>query len=456
MRNVVLFSLPFLLICFQLCLATNTLHFGNNISQDNSNNLVSLERKFRLGFFSLPIESGSNTENLKKYLGIWYHDLEPQTVVWVANRNNPIVDSKGVFQIAKDGNMVVADASQSYWSTNLEASSSRKRVVKLLDSGNLVLMDDDHGYLWQSFQHPTDTFLPGMKMDINLALSSWKNENDPGIGSFAFQKAQTGDPRSYRVNNQSQLYWAFDGHNSDKMFNIILDLLENSTSNSLHKYRDITIKQRSFNYDKSRLLMNSTGDIQFWRWYDIQWMNEWSRPSDVCDRHNYCGSFSSCNKNNWIPCKCLPGFRRRLSDNDHGYLGERYQGCVRKSSKQCVTAATDNNMIFIKLTNIKVGNPDQGFSSETKADCQSLCLNKCSCNAYSYKATYNDRSYFSCWIWTRQLPTLQEEQDDGRDFSILVNSSDIGNLYLLNLYFKEEYYLLLSPFNFFDLFIIYH
>jgi len=435
MRNVVLFSLPFLLICFQLCSATDTLKFGNNISQDNSNNLVSLERIFRLGFFSLPIESGSNTKNLKKYLGIWYHGLEPQTVVWVANRNKPIVGSDGVFQIAHDGNLVVADASQSYWSTKLEASSSRKRVVRLLDSGNLVIMDDDHGYLWQSFQHPTDTFLPGMKMDINLTLRSWKNENDPGIGSFAFQKAQTGGPRSYRVNNQSQLYWAFDGHNSDKMFNHILDLLENSTSDSSHKYRNVTIKQRSLNYDKSRILMNSTGDIQFWRWEDnLQWENLWSRPSDKCDIHNHCGTFSSCNKNNWNPCKCLPGFDpRRL------YLGEHFPGCVRKSSKQCITTTTNDNMIFINLTKIKVENPDQGFLSETEADCQSLCLNMCPCNAYSYNATYSDRSYFSCWIWTRQLPTVQEEQDDGRDFSILVNSSDIGNLYLLNLYLIRIY-----------------
>jgi hypothetical protein len=105
--------------------------------------------------------------------------------------------------------LVVADASQSYWSTELEEeSSSRNRVVKLLDSGNLVLMDydydDDHGYLWQSFQHPTDTFIPGMKMDINLTLSSWRNENEPETGSFAFEQTKIADPRSYRVYNHSQ------------------------------------------------------------------------------------------------------------------------------------------------------------------------------------------------------------------------------------------------------------
>ncbi|MFS7979052.1 putative non-specific serine/threonine protein kinase [Helianthus anomalus] len=37
-------------------------------------------------------------------------------------------------------------------------------VLKLLDTGNAVLMNVASGSpLWQSFENPTDTFLPGMK-----------------------------------------------------------------------------------------------------------------------------------------------------------------------------------------------------------------------------------------------------------------------------------------------------
>ncbi|CAL5200481.1 unnamed protein product [Lathyrus oleraceus] len=432
MKTFLLFSLLFWLLYFKLCSARDTLIFGQNISQDNSENLVSIGKKFQLGFFSLPMESDGSTTTLKKYLGIWYNSLEPQTVVWVANRNKPIVDSNGVFQISQDGNLVVADASQSYWSTELKVSSSRNCVVKLLDSGNLVLMDDDHGYLWQSFQHPTDTFLPGMKMDINLTLSSWKNENDPESGSFIFKQAQRGDYSDFIINNRSQLYWSFDGHNSDKMLHIILSLLEDATSySSYNRLFNKTIKQETFNYNKSRLLMNSSGEIQFWKWDEsiqFQWVKVWWRPSDKCDINNYCGNFSSCNKNDWKPCKCLPGFRPRLSG--HNYAGERFQGCVRKSSTPCVSASatTNNNMTFFNLTKIKAGKPDIGFLSETEGSCQSQCLNMCPtspCNAYSYNSSYYDRSYSICWIWTRQLPMLQEEQDDGQDFSVLVKSSDI-------------------------------
>ncbi|KAI3860303.1 hypothetical protein MKX03_030984, partial [Papaver bracteatum] len=54
---------------------------------------------FRLGFFSL-----GNSHN--RYVGIWYNNIPGPTIVWVANRDNPLNDSTGVFKIATDGNLV--------------------------------------------------------------------------------------------------------------------------------------------------------------------------------------------------------------------------------------------------------------------------------------------------------------------------------------------------------------
>lgn len=36
----------------------------------------------------------------------------------------------------------------------------------LLDSGNLVYSDEEGNIIWQSFEFPTDTFLPGMKIGL--------------------------------------------------------------------------------------------------------------------------------------------------------------------------------------------------------------------------------------------------------------------------------------------------
>ncbi|KVF90604.1 Bulb-type lectin domain-containing protein, partial [Cynara cardunculus var. scolymus] len=66
------------------------------------------------------------------------------------------------------------------------AINTSNLVVQLLDDGNLVLKDEISGNLiWQSFDPPGDTLLPGMKLgvdllaDTHLNLTSWKSSDDP-------------------------------------------------------------------------------------------------------------------------------------------------------------------------------------------------------------------------------------------------------------------------------------
>ncbi|KAK0602779.1 hypothetical protein LWI29_036840 [Acer saccharum] len=96
--------------------------------------LVSSPEIFELGFFS----PGNST---KRYLGIWYKK-SPETVVWVANRNNPIIDRQGVLTIINNGNLVLLNKTKSIiWSSNTSRTVENP-VAQLLDSGNLVLKDN--------------------------------------------------------------------------------------------------------------------------------------------------------------------------------------------------------------------------------------------------------------------------------------------------------------------------
>ncbi|CAL5200475.1 unnamed protein product [Lathyrus oleraceus] len=70
----------------------------------------------------------------------------------------------------------------------------------LLDSGNLVLRnrpnDDASDPLWQSFDHPTDTWLPGGKIRLDKKtyqpqfITSWKNSEDPSTCLFSLELDQ--------------------------------------------------------------------------------------------------------------------------------------------------------------------------------------------------------------------------------------------------------------------------
>ncbi|KAK8602951.1 hypothetical protein V6N13_085153 [Hibiscus sabdariffa] len=93
--------------------------------------LVSNDGSFALGFFS----PGSSKN---RYLGIWYNNIPMQTVVWVANRVNPINDSTGLLKIETSGKVVLqVQNTTAVWSTNT-TTSVQNPVLQLLNSGDLT------------------------------------------------------------------------------------------------------------------------------------------------------------------------------------------------------------------------------------------------------------------------------------------------------------------------------
>ncbi|MBA0800128.1 hypothetical protein Gohar_010581 [Gossypium harknessii] len=124
--------------------------------------------------------------------------VDVKAVVWVANRNNPISGNHGALRIGVDGNLVVFDGSNSLvWSSNVSRFSSNNTATILQNSGNFVLssnesIGDTNGVHWQSFNHPTDTFLPGMRVPVNSAIGDlmvalwllWIYKKKPKVSSM--------------------------------------------------------------------------------------------------------------------------------------------------------------------------------------------------------------------------------------------------------------------------------
>jgi hypothetical protein len=159
-------------------------------SLSDGETLVSREGSFELGFFS----PGSSKN---RYLGIWYKNISVTTVVWVANRVNPINDSSGILMINNTGSLLLLRQNKTVvWSTS-SSKQPQQPFLQLLDSGNLFVTDgknanSEEDYLWQSFDYPSDTSLPGSKHGwdlrrrLNRRLTAWKNWDDPSPGDFSF------------------------------------------------------------------------------------------------------------------------------------------------------------------------------------------------------------------------------------------------------------------------------
>ena len=162
---------------------------ADSISQSqtfsDSQNLVSSDGTFELGFFT---PGNSN----RHYLVIWFKSIPVRTYVWVANRANPINDSNGILTLSNTGNLVLTHNNTTVWdiasSLKQQAQNKNPVVAQLLDSGNLVVRQENDlnpdGYLWQSFDYPTDTMLGGMKFGwdrrtgLNRIFTAWNSPED--------------------------------------------------------------------------------------------------------------------------------------------------------------------------------------------------------------------------------------------------------------------------------------
>ncbi|KAK8579179.1 hypothetical protein V6N12_069508 [Hibiscus sabdariffa] len=144
--------------------------------------LTSSGNTFELGFFS--------TGSTDLYLAICMKNVPTKDIVWVANRDLAFSGSSVILTINGDGNLVIVDGRATYRVSDGGPPSSQNLSATLLESGNLVLRNGSSDLLWQSFDYPLNTFLPGMKLGYNnktgkvWSLTSWLDQQDPNKGDF--------------------------------------------------------------------------------------------------------------------------------------------------------------------------------------------------------------------------------------------------------------------------------
>uniref|UniRef100_A0A6N2LU68 Receptor-like serine/threonine-protein kinase n=1 Tax=Salix viminalis TaxID=40686 RepID=A0A6N2LU68_SALVM len=199
-----------ILVCFcpTFSLAADTLYQGGEDLRFPSR-LVSKNKLFTLEFVRL-----GSAESNASYLGICYQN-DTGHPIWIANRDKPIADNSGVLEIDGDsGTMKVTYSGGDLFDFYSSQSPTSKLTATLEDSGNFVLKDANSRSdrtLWQSFDDPTDTFLPGMKLGINLtsgqtwSLTSWMSDLVPAPGAFTLEWERDG--QELVIKRRAEIYW---------------------------------------------------------------------------------------------------------------------------------------------------------------------------------------------------------------------------------------------------------
>ncbi|XP_050288861.1 G-type lectin S-receptor-like serine/threonine-protein kinase RKS1 isoform X1 [Quercus robur] len=420
--------MPLILIVlfFPFCTSVDTLTPDQSIKDGQS--LISNKNNFALGFFS----PGNSSY---RYLGIWFVKVPNLTIVWVANRNDPIIDSSGVLSINNHGNLVLHDSSNRLlWSTNVSVQGTTS-VAQLQDSGNLVLVQGNNKkVIWQSFDHPTDTLLPGMRLGLNRMtgldrfLTSWKSQDDPGTGDYIYKMNPTGSPQLVLYKG-STLYWRsgpWPWHTSSSA----------ATASSGFKYYSVNNEDElsyTYFFDDpsiiSRLVVDISGLLQHLMWNDgdLQWKEFWSTPKYRCDNYRHCGAYGKCGPEsadsfNRFECTCLPGYEPKSPKN--WYHRDGSEGCVRK---QLGLSMCGNGEGFVKVELLK--GPDSFNAvwmdmSMSSSECEQACLRNCSCTAFL--SINIDGKGTSCLAWYGELIDISESSYEMWDLNVRVDATELA------------------------------
>ncbi|XP_059437859.1 G-type lectin S-receptor-like serine/threonine-protein kinase RKS1 isoform X2 [Corylus avellana] len=416
-------SLLLSLLVFRFCISLDTISPNQPVKDGDI--LVSKGKTFALGFFS-PGNSG------RRYVGIWYNEVPQQTVVWVANRDIPLNDTSGVLSFNGHGNLALNSQNRStpIWSTNASISTTNNSMAQLLDSGNLVLvLRHSQRVTWQSFDYPTNTQLPLMKLGLDRRtgfsryLTSWKSEDDPGTGSFSLGIDPIGYPQCV-LNKDGTPSWR-GGPWTGQRFSGIPEMNHNPVINiSYVNNQDELTSVYSVTDPRvlSRLVLNESGIVDRSTWLKARWYVFWYAPKESCDMYEECGPNSYCDPYNpdKFQCTCLPGFEPNSTRD--WYLRDGSGGCVRRRGvSACRSGEGFVKLARVKLPDTSIAHADMTMSLE---ECRQECLRNCSCTAYT--SADETRGGIGCLAWHGDLVDTRVYSNAGQELYIRVDAVVLG------------------------------
>ncbi|KAL6844916.1 hypothetical protein ACP4OV_025575 [Aristida adscensionis] len=404
-----------LLLLLPRCASDDRLVPGEPLSPGST--IVSDGGAFALGFFS-----PSNSTPAKLYLGIWYNDIPRRTVVWVANRETPATSSP-TLTLTNTSNLVLSDAGgRVLWTTNIVAGAASSSpppaaaatvTAVLLNNGNLVIRSPTGTATWQSFEHPADTFLPGMKIGIRYKtragerLVSWKGPGDPSPGSFSLG-GYPSKSLQLIVSNGTRPFWRSascwtgsmaSGGLRQPNTSLITYLAVVSSDDGIY----VTYSSLSDGGAHTRYVLAGSGQFQLQSWHggSSAWavVEDW--PASECSRYGHCGPNGYCDGAAAVPtCKCLDGFEPASSED--WSTGRFSRGCRRR--RGAAPLCSDG---FLALPGMMLPDRSVLVGDRTNSECAAECARNCSCVAYAHanlsSSTAAKGGAARCFMWAGEL-----------------------------------------------------
>ncbi|KAL6208257.1 hypothetical protein ACLB2K_019208 [Fragaria x ananassa] len=283
------------------------------------------------------------------YLSIIH--VASNTVIWSANPGAAI-SSSGEMNLTVKG-LGISDADGNpVWSTR--ALKSSVHALLLNEVGNLILLDQFNGSLWESFHYPTDTIVIGQQLSVGSFLAC----------SSTSSNFSTGDYKLILSSSDAVLQW-----HGQTYWKLSMETLAYKNSNYVAEYMAvnrtglqllgrngtvIVIQVLLTPSDFQIAQLDPSGKFIVKSFSGSKWNQEFAWPTDSCRIPFFCGSIGLCSgsaSTNPTCSSCPSTFH--VSSEDNG-------GCLPNSPYSLPLACNSSNNSSQQnssaLSYIKLGN----------------------------------------------------------------------------------------------------
>ncbi|KAJ6817865.1 G-type lectin S-receptor-like serine/threonine-protein kinase LECRK2 [Iris pallida] len=344
---------------------------------------------FAFGFLPHPANSSLSL------LAVWFDKMDNKTIVWCANGDAPVVAAESYnLTLSPDGRFSLKDPSgQEIWNP---AGVNKTSHAAILDTGNLVLSAADGEVLWQSFDHPTDTILPGQTLKQETRVFARLMDTDYTRGRFVLVlQGVDGNLVMYPVAfptpyQYTKAYWAsmiYGAGVYQVMYNQSgsIDVYYNNTFHNV-----ISTEVPGDHYHRATL----DPDGIFRQQYAFpknepttgSWLVMQTLGSDICTKlvtgigSGVCGINSYCTmgQDERVECLCPPHYS--FIDNDR-----KYQGCKPNFVAQSCEPGGELSFDFQVVDNLDwpLSNAEHYYPMN-ETECRINCLKDCFCAVTTY------------------------------------------------------------------------
>ncbi|KAM7473995.1 hypothetical protein LguiB_021238 [Lonicera macranthoides] len=302
-------------------------------------------------------------------------DLNEPVVLWCANRDNPVREN-ATLHFTADSGLELKDVDGTLiWSTHTSALPVTR--LNISDGANLMLLDSNDNVIWQSFDYPTDTWLPNQNISSHTGLTSSDSSSNLGTGLFSLTVEEevpsnslvaffnSDPPQKYKSLPVGYLYNYFGDYSS----------IEGFSNNALFK-----VNRTAHRFLYIRLEPNGHLNL-----YQLPYYNETQRiaPLNIfeqfsesdCDYPTVCGNYGVC----WEEglCSC-PGAGGNYSYFTQLQVLKPYLGCRPVTPLSCKDAHLHT---FLELNGVTYFNLVFHYSTMDRDSCKKACLDNCTCKA---------------------------------------------------------------------------